>query len=261
MNMIQTLIVDGNAADRRALRSLLLQETDIELIGEYGCGQDAAQALHAHPPDLVLMSVSLPDENGLDVLTSFESGARPTVIFLATHEAFAARAFELRAVDYLLKPVRRRRLRDAIMQARYYLRGQRVAALYQQITESLDRLAVKSNNESATYLKRIPIRNGPHVSFVDVATIDWLEAADNYVCLHVGSQRHHVRSTLSELDERLDPGQFLRIHRSRIVNIDRIREVRPRGSGDSLIVLDDGTELLASRTYGDRRRDVLRPFA
>ncbi len=88
-----------------------------------------------------------------------------------------------------------------------------------------------------------------------------MEAADNYVCLHVDQQRHFVRSTLSDLDERLDPAQFLRIHRSRIVNIDRIREVHPRGSGDSLIVLDDGTELLSSRTYGDRRRDVLRPFA
>ena len=261
MNTIQTLIVDENAADRQALRALLLQETDIELVGEYARGQDAVHALQDHQPDLVLMSVSLPDENSFDVLTSFEAGARPTVIFLATHEAFALRAFELHAVDYLLKPIHRRRLHDALMQARYYLRGQRVATLYQQIAESLDRLAVQSANEPAAYLRRIPVRNGSRVSFVDVSTIDWLEAADNYVCLHVGPQCHLVRSTLSELDEKLDPDQFLRIHRSRIVNIDRIREVHPRGSGDSLIVLDDGTELLASRTYGDRRRDVLRPFA
>jgi two-component system LytT family response regulator len=261
MHTIQTLIVDGNAADRRALRALLRQETDIDLIGEYGCGRDAARALQAHQPDLVLMSVALPDENGFDVLTSFESRARPTVIFLATHESFAVRAFELHAVDYLLKPVRRRRLRDALTQARYYLRGQRVAALYQQIADSLTQLAAQSASEPPTYMQRIPVRNGSRVSFIDVATIDWLEAADNYVCLHVGTQRHYVRSTLSELDEKLDPDQFLRIHRSRIVNIERIREVHPRGSGDSLIVLTNGTELLASRTYGDRRRDALRPFA
>lgn len=206
------------------------------------------------------MSVSLPDGTGFDVFSSLEATTPPAVIFLSRREEFALRAFELHAVDYLLKPARAPRLRDALMQARHYLKGQRVAALYQQLTAFLDRIETEAP-PATPFLQRIPIRSGHRVSFIDVSTIDWMEAADNYVCLHVGEQRHFVRSTLSELDEKLDPAHFLRIHRSRIVNIDRICEVHPRGSGDSLIILHDGTELLSSRTYGDRRRDVLRPFA
>jgi two-component system LytT family response regulator len=261
MDTIRTLIVDKKAADRRALRILLLQETDIELVGECAHAQDAAHALQERQPDLVFMSVSLPDGTGFDVFASLKAAMPPAVIFLSTNEEFALRAFELHAVDYLLKPVRPQRLREALTQARHYLKGQRVTALYQQIADVLDQVETTSRTDAPRFLQRIPVRSGPRVSFVDVAAIDWIEAADNYVRLHVGPQRHLVRSTLSELDDKLDPAHFLRIHRSRIVNIDRIREVYPRGSGDSLIVLDDGTELLSSRTYGDRRRDVLRPFA
>jgi len=261
MDTIQTLIVDGNAADRRALRTLLAQETDIELVGECVRAQDAVHALQDDRPDLVFMSASLPDGTGFDVFASLKAAMPPAVIFLATNEASALRAFELHAVDYLLKPVRPQRLREALTQARHYLKGRRVTALYQQIADVLDRVETTSRTDAPRFLRRIPVRSGPRVSFVDVAAIDWIEAADNYVRLYVGRQRHLVRSTLSELDDKLDPAHFLRIHRSRIVNIDRIREVHPRGSGDSLIVLDDGTELLSSRTYGDRRRDVLRPFA
>ncbi|NBB73057.1 MAG: response regulator [Bacteroidetes bacterium] len=260
MDTIRSFIVDGQAADRQALRALLQEETDIDLVGECTHAVDAVPALQAHRPDLVFMSVSLPDGIRFEVLSSLETVTPPATVFLSVDEASALRAFELHAVDYLLKPIRSDRLREALVQARHYLKGQRMAALYQQIATFLDRIETVSGR-TAAFLKRIPVRNGRRVFFVDVSAIDWMEAADNYVCLHVGPRRHFVRSTLSDLDEQLDPAHFLRIHRSRIVNIDRIREIHPRGSGDSMIILDDGTELLSSRTYGDRRRDVLRPFA
>lgn len=183
--------------------------------------------------------------------------ALPVIVFVTAYDQYALRAFDVHAVDYLLKPFTNQRMQEALEQARRHLENETIADLNQKIAHLLERLDTQSKQSDPAYVERIPVKNKRRVTFVDVADIDWIEAADNYVNLHVGDQNHLVRSTLSEMEERLDPEQFLRIHRSHIVNIERIREVHPRGSGDCLIVLEDGTELLSSRTYSDRRKEVL----
>lgn len=258
MDTLRTLIVDGDAADRRRLRSALRLAADIDVVGTCADGRAASAAFRTQPLDLIFLTVPLPDGPGLDTLAALDVARPPAVIVLSTDAGFALQAFERHAADYLLKPIRPARLHDALAQARLYLQGQRVAALHRQMAAAPDRAATPP---PSPYLQRISVRNGPRVSFIDVGRVDWMEAADNYVCLHVGPARHLVRSTLSALAARLDPAHFLRIHRSHIVNIGRIRAVHPRGSGDALVVLDDGTELRASRTYGTQRRRALRPFA
>lgn len=258
MPIIRTLIADDEAVAREGLRKMLQQEPDLDIIAECADGREAAEAIQELEPDLVFMDVQMPGMNGFEALMAVEMDEFPIIIFVTAYDQYALRAFEVHAVDYLVKPFTNRRLQEAVQQARQHLEKDRVAELNQQIEDLLDRLDAPPRGKApSSYVQRIPVRKRRRVRFIDVGDIDWLEAADNYVNLHVGDASHLVRSTLSEMEERLDPEQFLRIHRSRIVNIDRIREVHPRGSGDCLLVLDDGTELLSSRTYSDRRNEVL----
>lgn len=258
MDTIQTLIVDDEAVAREGLRKMLEAESDIELVGECADGREAAEAIQTVQPDLVFMDVQMPGMNGFEALMAVDETDLPVIIFVTAYDQYALRAFEVHAVDYLLKPFTNRRLQDALQQARHHLENSRTAELNEQINTLLERLDPQSRPAgNDPYVQRIPVRKRRRVQFIDVDTIDWMEAADNYVSLHVGDQNHLVRATLTEMEDKLDPKQFLRIHRSRIVNVDRIRELHPRGSGDCLIVLDDGTELLSSRTYSDRRKEAL----
>lgn len=258
MAIIQTLIVDDEAVAREGLHKLLQQEPDIELVGTCANGREAVEAIQTLQPDLVFMDVQMPEMNGFEALMAVDMEALPVIVFVTAYDQYALRAFDVHAVDYLLKPFTNQRLREALQQARRYLASETIVDLNQQVANLLDHLHARSEQSTSAYVERIPVKNKRRVRFVDVADIDWIEAADNYVNLHVGDQSHLVRSTLSEMEERLDPEQFLRIHRSHIVNVERIREVHPRGSGDCLIVLDDGTGLLSSRTYSGRRKELLR---
>lgn len=256
MPSIRTLIADDEAVAREGLRKLLQQEPDIDIVAECANGREAADTIRAVTPDLVFMDVQMPGLNGFEALTEAGIETIPVIIFVTAYDQYALRAFDVHAVDYLLKPFTNKRLQEALDHARQRLQRNQVTELNEQIVSLLNRLD-DAQPDPAPYPRRIPVRNRRRVHFIDVDDIDWMEAADNYVCLHVGDQTHLIRATLTEMEERLDPDRFLRIHRSRIVNIDRIREVHPRGSGDCALILHDGTELLSSRTYSDRRHDVL----
>ena len=264
MPAIRTLIVDDEPEARLGLKTLLERDEQIKLIGECNGGKEAVSAIESEKPDLLLLDIQMPDLNGFDVLRRLEADTLPVVIFVTAYDQYSLRAFEVHAIDYLLKPFTNRRFFEAIDQAKQMIRSQKDLS---KLTERMNALLARFEDQPAriqhlnpTYLERIAVKEGERITFLNVENIDWIEAADNYVCLHVGSKSYLLRSKLSDIEKQLNPGQFLRIHRSRIVRIDRIREMIPLGSGDCILVLKDGTELTSSRTYREKRRQLLNPL-
>jgi two-component system LytT family response regulator len=222
--MIRALIADDEPLARKKIRSLLAREPDTEVVGECGSGSDAAKLIRELDPDLVFLDIEMPDLDGLSMLERLGSRA-PVVIFVTAYEQYAVRAFAVKALDYLLKPIDRSRFRSALERAREHLK--------------LD----------AQPLARLLVRSGESFEIVKVDDIDWLEAADNYVKVHALGETHLVRETLTRLKSKLDPSRFVRIHRSTLVNVERIRSLHPLFHGDQMVVLRDGTELTLSRRY------------
>lgn len=260
---IRALIVDDEAVARRGLRGLLDSEDDIEVVGECANGQEAISAIQSLQPDLVFLDVQMPGMTGFEVLRSVEPDKDPAVIFVTAFDRYALSAFDVDAVDYLLKPFTDERFREAVGRAKDQIRNTNILfRLNRHLYDLLDRVeARKDAGYRPRHLNRIPVKESGRVTFVQAENIDWIEAADNYVCLHVKGRSHLLRRTMTEMEKLLDPSQFLRIHRSRIVNIDRVREIHPQNSGDCVMVLHDGTRLNSSRTYGRRRRQMLNPMA
>lgn len=226
---------------RARTRRYLDDETDIDIIGECGDGEAALAAIAAERPDLVFLDVQMPGLSGLELLERVPEDIRPAVVFITAFDEFAVPAFEVRAVDYLLKPFDLERLRQALARVR----------------ERLAASQAKPASATAKPLARIAVKSVGKTTFVDVADIDWIETAGNYVCLHVGREQHLVRETMSQLESQLDPQQFARIHRSTIVRIDRIREMQPLFNGDRSVILHDGTQLTLSRSYRDKAINLL----
>ena len=264
MTQIRTLIVDDEPEARLGLRALLERDEQIQLLGECANGIEAVDQIQSHQPDLVLLDVQMPGLNGFGVLQRLDMAPPPVVIFVTAYDQYSIKAFEVHAVDYLLKPFTNRRFHEAIDQAKQKIRSQKDLS---RLTERMNALLARFENDppraadpTTEYLHRIAVKEGDRITFLNVETIDWIEAADNYICLHVGTKSYLLRSKLGDIEKQLDPNQFLRIHRSRIVNIDRIREMQPMGSGDCIVVLKDGTELNSSRTYREQRRRLLNPM-
>jgi two-component system LytT family response regulator len=239
---LRALIVDDEPPARRRLRRLLLEIGGVETVGEAGDAEAMRAALQRHRPDLVLLDIQLPGDSGIDVIAGLPR-PRPHVIFVTAHDAYAVRAFELHAVDYVLKPVSRARLSDSIDRVRRAPPASAAAIA-----------AWRESVEAATRPARLPVTSGGRIQLVDVASIDWIESADNYVILHCGARQHLLRETMTRLAGRLDPRRFARIHRSTIVQIDRVDRLEPIARGDWVVRLRDGTQLPMSRTY---RSDVL----
>jgi two-component system, LytTR family, response regulator len=226
---LRSLIVDDEPLARRRLRSMLSRQEDVELVGEAGDGPSAAARLMEVRPDVVFLDIRIPELDGFALLDALGE-VRPAVVFVTAHDEYALRAFDVNALDYLLKPFDENRLREAVRRAR--------AAL------------------SAPPLRRLALRTDGRMTLLDVDAVDWVEAADNYVCVHAGGATHVVRGTLAELAARLDPRRFARVHRSTLVNIERIREVLPDGR-DFAVVLRDGTRLALARGRHRRLRELL----
>ena len=246
MEKIRTLIVDDERLARRRLRRLLAAETDIEVVGECAGGLEAAEYLGTHDTDLLFLDVQMPQVDGFGVLASLEPARVPLVVFVTAYDEYALKAFEVHAFDYLLKPFDRARFARTLeavrgqLQARNGGRSHHLAALIEELGARRGRSA------------RFPIKTANRVFFIRTEEIDWVEAADNYVCLHVGAERHLVRETMNAIEARLDPELFVRIHRSTIVNRDRILELRPWFHGEYVVKLAGGAELTLSRSYRDR---------
>ena len=252
---IRALLVDDEALARRRLRSLLGGESDIEIVGECGDGGSAVEEIEALAPDLVFLDVQMPEADGFDVLDAL--GARmPVVVFVTAYDGYALRAFEVHALDYLLKPFSRDRFQTALSRAREEIRRRREEG--QQGRDELAAL-VRELRQAGRRPQRLVVRDGGRVSFLRVEEIDWVESAGNYLRIHVGADTHLVRGTIKGCAERLDPESFLRISRSTVVNLDRVRAVHPWTRGELIVVMGDGTQLPTTGDHGRRLRERLKP--
>jgi two-component system LytT family response regulator len=249
---IRTLIVDDEPLARTHLRSLLAPDEDIEILGECGSGSEAVDAIRRDDPDLVLLDIQIPELDGFEVIRQIGPEAMPFVLFVTAYDEHALRAFEAQALDYLMKPVNRERFRGAVHRAKELIRGMRGAEMAEPLTRLLETMQPR-----AAPLDRLALRLDGRILFLRIEQFDWIEAADDYVRLHVGKQTLEHRDTLTRLEQRLPADRFLRIHRSTIVNVDRIREMQPWFQGDYVLIMQDGTRLTTGRSYRDRLKALL----
>jgi two-component system, LytTR family, response regulator len=246
--VIRTIIADDEHLARKKLRVLLDSEPGMQVVAECQDGQQAVSAIQTHRPDLLLIDIRMPDIDGFQVLKQIAPDEMPVVVFTTAYDQFAIRAFEAHALDYLLKPFDRERLHHAVERARAELLKVHDRDLTGRI---LDLLAknIEPKIESKQVDDRMVIRAGGKVVFLDVKEIDWIEAAANYVKLNVGKDSYLLREGIGSISERLDPDRFVRIHRSVIVNVRKIKELQPCESGEYIAVLRNGKELSCSRGY------------
>jgi two-component system LytT family response regulator len=249
---IQTLIIDDEPLARERLRKLLLAEPDIHLAGECADGREAVEAIQNQAPDLVFLDVQMPELDGFGVLEALGGERLPVVIFVTAYDKFALKAFDVHAVDYLLKPFDRERFQKALERARSHLRTRQSGELNQRLTALLDDLRPQAKKTN-----RLVIKAEGRVLLLKTDDIDWIEAADNYVNLHVGNESHLFRETMTALEAKLPPDKFIRIGRSAIVNVERIKELQPMFHGEYTVILRNGTRLTLSRNYREKLEQLL----
>jgi two-component system LytT family response regulator len=252
---LRALIVDDEPLARQGIRMLLDEDAEIGRIEEAGNGKSAAELMLSGGFDLIFLDVQMPEMDGLAALRRAATELPGSVIFVTAYDRYAVEAFEVNAADYLLKPFTPQRFRQALQRAKSRIRsGSR--ATEARVLAVLERIA-----SQPAYLHRIAVRGAGGTSFVDQKDIDWLKAAENYVELHVGPACHLVEATMAEIAKRLDPARFVRIHRSVIVNVARIRTVRPASHSEYLVTLTGGTQLRSGRTYRETmQRLISNPF-
>lgn len=236
------MIVDDEPLARERLRLLLAEETEVEIVGEAGDGEAAVAAIRHLRPDVVLLDIQMPGLDGFGVLRELGREELPLVIFVTAFDQHAVKAFEAHALDYLLKPCKPARLREAIQRAREQWQSRQSKDVSQRL---LDLLA--GQRPKPPHLARLAVKNGERVVFVKAAQIDWIEASGNYVILHVGKESHILRETIGALEGRLAPELFLRLSRSAIVNLDRVKELQALGAGEHVVILHDGRKLAMTR--------------
>ena len=246
--------MDGVGGEQAIPRSLgISREEFFESFMEWAAGQlvewGMAPPIGTPTPDLVFLDVQMPVLDGFAVLEAVGATQMPVVIFVTAYDQYALQAFDVHALDYLLKPFDRERFQNALDRARVHLRHQGLDALSHRLQALLDQAHLA---KKTTYLKRLAVKTGGQVFFLNVEEIDWIEAAGNCAGLHIKQKMHLIRETMSDLEARLDPALFLRIHRSTIVNRDRIKTLKSLANGDYLLTLHDGTRLPSSRSYRAR---------
>ena len=246
---IRTVIADDEELARRGLRALAQRWEDLELICECRNGREAVDAIHRHRPDLVFLDVQMPGTTGFDVMNAIEGAQRPHVVFVTAYDKFALRAFEVHALDYLLKPVNEERFDAALARVRVAMSHAADTAIIQRARQVAADLQVATSASTVTPVDRLPIKSNGRIIAIRVADIDWVEADRDYVSLHVGGKTWLMRETIAAVELRLALSGFVRIHRSTLVNAERVRELRPQDKGEYAVVLNDGTELKLTRHY------------
>src|SRR5688500_9813060 len=263
VNKIRTLVVDDEPIARERVLSLLQQEDDVEVVGECGDGAQAVAAIQHQVPDLVFLDVQMPGVDGFGVIEAIGPERMPTVVFVTAYDEYALRAFEVHALDYLLKPFGRDRFRETLQHARSSLDRQRAGDLGRKLLALVgDKDGALSPVTSPVFngtlkLDRLVVKSGGRVFFLRTEDIDWIEAAGNYVRLHMGEESHLFRETMNNIEARLDTARFVRVHRSRIVNTDRIKELQPAPTGEYVVLLHTGARLPLSRGYRDKLQEQL----
>jgi two-component system LytT family response regulator len=250
---IRALIADDEPLAREWVRSAIAEDPDLEVIGEAGDGFEAAEAIRRLKPDLVFLDVQMPGLDGFGVLEALSPEEIPAVVFVTAFDQYAVRAFEAQAVDYLMKPFSRERVEEAVRRVRELVKGKSLEDFRESIAKIVEKIRRDRSYPEWVLLKA----EGKNV-FVKVRDIDWIESSRNNVRIHVGPTLYLLHETTSAIASRLDPKRFLRIHRSAIVNIERIRELHPWFNGDYAVILRDGTQLTLSASYRDRLREFRR---
>lgn len=242
--MIRALLIEDEVLGRLALRQALRSHPDVEIVGECANGTEALAALPELRPDLIFLDVQMPGLDGFGLLEALPGDARPLIIFTTAHSRHALEAFEAQAMDYLLKPLDQGRFDQALEKARVQLRGRATAPGAAPLPKK-------------AWLERLSLRRGERIHLLRTEDIDWIRAEGNYVEVHTEGSSYLHRESLSRLESELDPARFLRIHRSTLVNLDRVKELQPLFHGEFLVLLKDGTRLTLSRRFRDRAKQVL----
>jgi two-component system, LytTR family, response regulator len=261
---IRTIIVDDEPTARRGVRLLLERDQAIEIVGEASTGAEAAELIRREKPDLAFLDVQMPGSNGFDALANLGPDIAPAVVFVTAYDEYALRAFEVNAVDYLLKPYDDTRFSAALQRAKEEVRRRQADGVNARLSQLLDYLQQSGANAAAEAAKnekpgeRILVKSSGEIFFLKADEIDWIEAEGDYMKFHVAGRTHLMRETMARLEARLDPKRFIRIHRSTIVNIDRMRKLSPSFAGEYAVVLHDGTKLKLSRGYHERIATLLK---
>ena len=253
---IRVLIADDKSSAREKIKRMLHQETDVEIIGECADGLETVSFIEKQKPDLVFLEIQMPGLDGFEILRKIESDKLPFVIFVTESESFAVKAFEVSALDYLLVPFNKERLKTAVQKARQQIENRRNGSL-----DKLLRAFLNKFPDGKNYPDKIMLKTAKGISFINTNEVDWVEAAGNYVKLHVKESGHLLRETMNNIESKLNPDKFLRIHRSSLVNIDRIKELQPLFNGDYIVILQNDTELNLSRNYHDRLQRLFDKFS
>jgi two-component system, LytTR family, response regulator len=260
-NKIRALIVDDEPFARERVRRLLTSDADIELVGECADGFAAVQMIEERAPDLLFLDIQMPGKTGFDVLEEIDAEQTPVVVFLTAYDQYAVRAFDACALDYLLKPFDEERFERALTRAKTQIR--RDATLEDSDDDTAAPLAPREANGAngapnrAAPLERFVVKAAGRIFFLKADEVDWIEAYGNYVRLHVGKSAYLLREPISAMEARVDAARFLRIHRSALVNVERIREMQPMFHGQYTVVLNDGTQLTLSRRYRAKLQQTL----
>lgn len=258
---IRAIIVDDEPLARRGLEIRLREAPDVEIVRQCGNGREALAAIAELQPDLMFLDIQMPGLSGFDVLKQVPQESLPMIVFVTAFDRFAIEAFEAHALDYLLKPVDEARLGRALDRVRAQWQQRQAVAQREQLMAMLADLTGKGEIEPGSlpaaggvrrYATMLPIRVGRETIRLDVAAIDWIDAAGDYMCVHASGQTHVLRATMKELEEMLDPQVFQRVHRSTIVNLARVRSLRPHLNGECFLKLESGQEVKLSRSFRDK---------
>ena len=258
MKTIKAIIVDDEPIARQNLQALLKTDPEIEVIAVCNGGADAVKWIRKTPPDLLFLDIQMPEIDGFAVLRKINVSNIPAIVFVTAHDEYALAAFEAHALDYLLKPFSEERFSIAVERAKLQIRQRAAAELSRKLQSLLTEHGAEQSSTAEAYVSRFLIKESSRVFFVKVEEIDWVEAADYYVNLHVGAKTHLLRETMSDLENKLDPSRFLRIHRSAIVNLHRVKEVQTRSGGEYVVAMKDGAQLKLSRSRRDQLESLLR---
>ncbi|MBA2646447.1 MAG: response regulator transcription factor [Pyrinomonadaceae bacterium] len=247
MTKIRALIVDDEPLARERVKRFLAGEPDVEVIGECSDGIQTVEAIETLKPDLIFLDIQIPEADGFAVIEKIGVEKLPPVIFITSYDQYALRAFDVHAVDYLLKPYNQERFQLALERARAQLQNGQTDVLDERLRSLLESLKPEQK-----YLERLMIKSSGRVIFLRTEEIEWIEAEGNYLRIHAGREAYMLRETMNNLAARLDPNKFARIHRSTLVNIERIKELQPMFGGDYVVILHNGTQLTLSRSYRDK---------
>ena len=258
---IRVLIVDDEPLARRGLELRLQKHADVEIVGEAANGREAFHAISALKPELMFLDVQMPGVDGFELLRAVPQSLMPLTVFVTAYDQYALAAFAASALDYLLKPVEDARLDQALVRAREQIARRAASEQCEQLLKLIASLPnspplslADGHNGVRHENGKLAIKDGQRIVRVDIDAIRWIDAAGDYMCIHAGNETHVLRATMRDLEQRLDPQHFQRVHRSTIVNLARVKEMRPHLNGEYFLVLDSGHELKLSRSYKDKIR-------